>query len=98
MGGKLLGCEDVFAIGPGGIRIAIRLLKGIYHQGAVDFDRRFVLSLVEHHAAAETANRTLIGLRQHCVSPEGDDPVRLARLVFAFERPGPVGQGRRSQR
>jgi hypothetical protein len=63
MVGKLLGREDVLAIGPSAIGIAAGFVERIDDQRAFHFDGAFLLAFVEHQASAEAAHRRSVGSR-----------------------------------
>jgi hypothetical protein len=85
-GEEFLG-EDELAIRPGIAGVAARLIEGIDHQRAVDFDRLIVLSAVEQQPTAEPALRRTVRVVQYRVGPDGHDPAGQARLVFRGQWP-----------
>ncbi len=96
---QLLRRDDVLAVGPRVVGVAIGVIEGIHDQCPVDLDRLFILGLVEHQPPAEAADRRLARLGQDRIVPEAGDLLRLARLVFLVEgpeRPAVAVGGRRS--
>jgi hypothetical protein len=84
---ELFGSEDVFAVGPGVLRIAVGFVEGVHLERPLHLDRLGIVRGVKHQPPAEAASRTRAGRVQHGVGPHGRQLDRRFQLAVGAVAP-----------